>query len=69
MSFWQKKEDEFEEMEQLLTQQPGLTPSELARILDLPVSTVTRRLPSIEDAGILLSEDQRGGLWPFGRRK
>lgn len=69
MSFWGKKEDEFEQMEQLLAEQPGLTPSELARILDLPVSTITRRLPSIEDAGILLSEDQRGGLWPFGRRK
>lgn len=69
MSFWHKKEDEFAQMEQLLTQQPGLTPSEVARILEVPVSTVTRRLPSMEDAGILLSEDQRGGLWPFGRRK
>lgn len=67
MSFWGKKEDEFEQMEQLLAEQPGLTPSELARILDVPVSTITRRLPSMEEAGILLSEDKRGGLWPFGR--
>lgn len=69
MSFWCKQEDEFEQMEQLLIEQPGLTPSELARLLDVPVSTITRRLPSMEEAGILLSEDKRGGLWPFGRRQ
>jgi DeoR/GlpR family transcriptional regulator of sugar metabolism len=69
MSFWRKNEDEFEEMEQLLAEQPGLTPSELAALLDVSVSTITRRLPSMEEAGILLSEDDHGGLWPFGRRK
>lgn len=69
MSFWRKKEDEFEEIEQILIEQPGLTPSELAEILDVSVSTITRRLPSIEEAGILFSEDDKGGLWPFGRRK
>jgi len=69
MSFWSKKEDEFEQIEQLLAEQPGLTPSELAQLLDVPVSTITRRLPSMEEAGILLSEDRRGGLWPFGRRQ
>lgn len=68
MSFWRKKEDIFEQMAQLLIKQPGLTPSDLAKIMKVPVSTITRRLPGMEDAGILLSEDQRGGLWPFGRR-
>jgi len=28
-----------------------------------------RRLPSLEEAGYLYSEDERGGLWPFGRIK
>lgn len=69
MSFWHKKTEEFAEIERLLQAQPGLTPSELARLLDVSVSTITRRLPSLEEAGVLLSEDKWGGLWAFGRRQ
>ena len=69
MSFWQKKEDEFEQMERILLAEPGLTPSELADRLGVHPSTVTRRLPSMAEAGILLSEDKRGGLWPFGPKE
>lgn len=69
MAFWNKKESEFETMESILEEHPGITAAELARKLNVPDSTVQRRLPSMEEAGYLLSEDEKGGLWPFGRRK
>jgi len=69
MAFWRKKELEFEEMVDQIETQPGISPSELARRLGVPTSTVMRRLPSMDEAGILLTEDEKGGLWPFGKRK
>ncbi len=69
MAFWNKKEAEFEDMAALIEQQPGISASELARRLEVPTSTVTRRLPSMDEAGILLTEDDQGGLWPFGKRR
>ena len=65
MSFWRKKEQEYEEMVEVMKQEPGLNPSELADKLGVHPSTVTRRLPGMNDAGILLSEDKRGGLHLF----
>ncbi len=46
---------------------PGKRPGFLARILNLPRSSITRTLPTMEEEGYLLSEDQNGGLWPFSR--
>lgn len=69
MAFWHKKEDEYGEMVELIEQQPGISARELARQLDVSPSTVTRRLPSLDAAGVLLAEDDKGGLWPFGKRK
>jgi len=69
MAFWNKKEPEFEDMADMIEAQPGISASELARRLGVPTSTVTRRLPSMDEAGIYLSEDETGGLWPFGKRK
>ena len=69
MAFWRKKEEDFEEMVELIEEQPGISASELARRLGVPTSTVTRRLPSLDEAGVLLAEDDRGGLWPFGKHK
>jgi DNA-binding IclR family transcriptional regulator len=66
MAFWNKKQAEFEEMDQVIREAPGIRPAELAQRLDLARSTVQRRLPSMEEAGYLYSEDERGGLWPFG---
>lgn len=68
MAFWSKKQKEFEKMDRVIHRNPGIRPSELARKLGVARSTVQRRLPSLEDAGFLYSEDDRGGLWPFGRR-
>ncbi len=67
MAFWRKKQAEFEEMDRIIREHPGIRPAELARRLGIARSTVLRRLPSMEEAGYLYSEDNRGGLWPFKR--
>ncbi len=69
MPFWSKKRAEFEEMDEVIRERPGIKPAEIAREVGVSRSTVSRRLPSLEEAGYLYSEDDRGGLWPFGRRK
>ncbi len=69
MAFWNKKQDDFEEMNQTIQNAPGISQAELARRLEVERSTVARRLPSLEEAGYLYSEDEKGGLWPFGKRK
>ena len=69
MAHWHKKEPELDEMHNLIAQNPGITAAELAQPLGVAKSTVTRRLPSLEESGILLTEDKKGGLWPFGKQK
>jgi len=69
MAFWKKKKDEFEEMDDLIQHQPGIAAATLARFLGVSRSTITRRLPSMEEAGYLYYEDDEGRLWPFKRRK
>jgi DNA-binding IclR family transcriptional regulator len=65
MAFWQKKEVDFSEMATALGNQPGLSAAELARLFDVDRSTITRRLPSMDEAGYLLYEDDDGRLYPF----
>lgn len=65
MAFWDKKEVDFEEMQTLIQQQPGILAAELARLLEVDRSTIARRLPSMDEAGFLLYEDDDGGLYPF----
>ena len=65
MAFWQKKEVDFAEMQALIEQQPGISAAELARRLEVDRSTITRRLPSMDEVGFLLYEDNDGGLYPF----
>ena len=48
---------------QTVQQQPGIRPGGIARRLGIPRSSVTRALPALDEAGLLLSEDRRGGLW------
>ena len=68
MAFWLRKKTDFEKMFELIQQHPGVRPAELARLLGVSRSTILRRLPSMEEAGFLLYEDQSGGLWPFSTR-
>jgi DNA-binding IclR family transcriptional regulator len=53
---------------QTIRQYPGEKPGFIARLLGLHRSEVTRLLPSLEEHGYLISEDDRGGLWPFDHR-
>jgi len=43
---------------------PGVRPAQVAGELGIPRSSVMRALPALDDAGLLLYEDERGGLWP-----
>jgi DNA-binding IclR family transcriptional regulator len=65
MAFWQKKQEEFEVMDQVIQENPGISLAELARELEVERSTITRRLPSLEEAGYLYYEDEEGRLWSF----
>jgi DNA-binding IclR family transcriptional regulator len=47
---------------------PGRRAGHVARDLSLSRSTVTRTLPSLEEEGYLLCEDDSGRLWTFVRR-
>ncbi len=47
---------------------PGKKAGFIARILGLNRSEVTRSLPALEKKGLLVSEDDRGGLWPFNKK-
>ena len=67
MAFWNRKGSEYEEMMELIEENPGIRPAELARKLGVSRSTIQRRLPSLDDAGYLLYEDDKGGLYPFRR--
>ena len=69
MAFWNKKEADFEDMAALIEQQPGISASDLARRREVPTSTGTPRLPRMDEAGILVTEADQGGLWPFGKRR
>jgi DNA-binding IclR family transcriptional regulator len=69
MGFWRKKEADFDEMYTIVEEEAGMSARELAKRIEVSPSTVTRLLPSMEEAGYLLSEDDDGRLWPFKRRK
>lgn len=48
---------------------PGKKAGFIARLLGLNRSEVTRSLPALEEKGLFLSEDEKGGLWPFRKSK
>jgi DNA-binding IclR family transcriptional regulator len=65
----QAKQERLEQMAKVIEQHPTITQAELARQMGMPRSTVKRDLPALEQAGILLAEDERGWLSFFGRRR
>jgi len=56
-----------QEIGRYVEQHPGSKPYDVAKGLDLAPSTVTRSLPALDEHDIFLSEDRKGGLWPFKR--
>jgi DNA-binding IclR family transcriptional regulator len=54
---------------QAVQSNPGRRAGFIARKLGLHRSSVMRTLPALEEAGILLAEDDRGRLFYIGRRK
>lgn len=63
MSFWRKKEVDFEIMADIIEQNGNRMSIEaLATYLNVSRTTIDRRLPSMDDAGIRLAEDDDGYL-------
>lgn len=58
-----------EQIYRKIKEHPGERPGFVARLLGLNRSEVTRALPALEDKGLLVSEDEKGGLWPFRKSK
>jgi len=52
-----------------IEEHPGEKPGFIARLLGLNRSEVTRMLPALDDRGLYLFEDEKGGLWPFRKPK
>jgi len=52
-----------------IEEHPGKRPGFIARLLGINRSEVTRALPSLQDKGFLVSEDDKEGLWPFKKTK
>ena len=69
MAHWRKTEPELDEMNNLIAQHPGMTAAELAEKLGVAKSTIARRLPGMDEAGLLLYEDEQGKLWPFNKKR
>lgn len=44
---------------------PGITANKIARRFKMHPALITNRLNTLESRGFLLSEDERGGLYPF----
>ncbi|GAB4427440.1 MAG: hypothetical protein Kow002_16450 [Anaerolineales bacterium] len=66
------RQPNYERLEEIyckIEESPGERPGFIARLLGLNRSEVTRALPALEDKGFLVSEDEKGGLWPFRKSK
>jgi Mn-dependent DtxR family transcriptional regulator len=59
--------DRAEKIYRTIEENPGKKAGHIARLLGLNRSEVTRSLPALEEKGLFLYEDEKGGLWPFRR--
>lgn len=62
-------ENRMKQVFDVIQKHPGARPGFIAQLLGLQRSAVTRLLPNLEELGYLLSEDDRGRLWPFQKEK
>lgn len=60
-----QQQDRLEGIYRTIEENPGEKAGFLARLLGLNRSEVTRALPALEEGGLLVSEDEKGRLWPF----
>ncbi len=61
-------QNKVEKIYQQIEEHPGRKAGMIARILGLNRSEVARSLPVLEEKGLLVSEDDKGGLWPFRKK-
>jgi DNA-binding IclR family transcriptional regulator len=66
---WRTSNRRVEMIAQAVQSNPGKRAGYIARKLGLHRSSVTRALPALEEAGILLAEDGHGRLFYVGRRE
>jgi DeoR/GlpR family transcriptional regulator of sugar metabolism len=64
-----KDEKRLERLARTIEEHPDERPGFLAQLLGLHRSTVQRDLPALEERGVLLSEDDKGRLSIFGKRR
>lgn len=65
-----KTDDEkLKEIYNKVAEHPGKKAGFIARILGINRSQVTRSLPALQAQGLLLSEDDEGGLWLFKKKQ
>jgi hypothetical protein len=60
-------EQRLQKAEQLLHSQPGHKSGEYAQKIGCHRQIFNRLLVQLNDRGVLISEDDKGRLWPFGK--
>lgn len=63
------EEKKLEEIYEKVEENPGKKAGFIARLLGVNRSEVTRSLPALEDKGLLIFEDDEGGLYPHNRNQ
>ena len=61
--------EQIEKIYQTIEKNPGVRAGFIARLLGLHRSQVTRNLPALEEHGYLLSEDEKGRLWVYQKKR
>lgn len=65
-----KSDDEkLESIYNTVEENPGKKAGFIARVLGIQRSDVTRSLPALDEKGLLIYEDEEGGLYPFKETK
>lgn len=62
---WQRNNEEYSHIAETIANNPGVKPGRLAALIGVHRQEIYNRLPSIEASGILLWEDEKGGLHIF----